>query len=91
VNRASSRISRGTTFDEVDFTANFPHHHHHHNNVTQPHAQEFGVEKPRKISETALFQPLVMQFTVIVEVSSIVVGCIGPVMSIWSCYSYVLF
>lgn len=80
MNRAASRISRGTTFDEADFAAHLPPHlqtHHHHN-----HPRDHGhghpgpipesvpeKQKLRKASDTAFFQPLQMTFSVTVDVS----------------------
>jgi len=64
VNRTSSRISRGTTFDEADFAAHLP-----------IHIPEVVAEKQKKPPETSLFQPLVMQFTILAEVGSYHLAC----------------
>lgn len=57
MNRTSSRISRGTTFDEADFAAHLP--------VNVP---DVAPDKLKKPVEASLFQPLVMQFTILAEV-----------------------
>jgi len=62
VNRTTSRISRGTTFDEMDFAAHLPHLPSHTVPPVIP-------EKSKKPDDNAFFQPLVMQFTVLVDVS----------------------
>lgn len=62
VNRASSRISRGTTFDETDFAA-------HLSFLSQHPVQETHAEKKPITSESAFFQPLVVQFNILLEVS----------------------
>ena len=64
VNRTASRISRGTTFDEFDFAAHLPH-------LPQHTVPEVIPEKQKKPIDNAFFQPLVMQFTVLVDVSLI--------------------
>ena len=60
MNRTSSRISRGTTFDEADFAAHIP-----------VHVPEVISEKQKKPTEASLFQPLVMQFNILAEVRNI--------------------
>ncbi|CAL8120556.1 unnamed protein product [Orchesella dallaii] len=68
VNRTASRISRGTTFDEVDFAAHLSHQ------VDTAHAvnqQQQTTATQRKASDSTFFQPLQMQFTIVLQSLSI--------------------
>lgn len=73
-NRTASRISRGTTFDEVDFAAHLGHQvdsamHGQHHNPSQLHTGTGAVQ--RKASDSTFFQPLQMQFTIVLQSLSI--------------------
>ena len=62
VTRTSSRISRGTTADEVEFIAR---HSPRHLGCTIQ-APQTGPHKQQQ--ESSLLQPLVMQFSIILQV-----------------------
>ena len=62
VTRTSSRISRGTTADEVEFIAR--HSPRHLGSSIQ--APQTGLHKQQQ--ESSLLQPLVMQFSIILQV-----------------------
>jgi hypothetical protein len=61
VTRTSSRISRGTTAEEGDFIAQHSPRHFH-----SMQAPQSGLQKQQQ--ESSLLQPLVMQFSVILQV-----------------------
>ncbi|CAG2061929.1 unnamed protein product, partial [Timema podura] len=58
--RTSSRISRGTTADEVDFVVQ-----HSPRNVHSSQTHTYGISKPQ--DESNLLHPLVMQFSIILQ------------------------
>jgi hypothetical protein len=61
VTRTSSRISRGTTADEGDFVAQHSPRHVH-----SMQAPQSGLHKQQQ--ESGLLQPLVMQFSIMLQV-----------------------
>lgn len=66
VTRTSSRLSKGQQLDEEQAQANSPSNHHHKNIPFVSSA----LQRPN-LQEQGLLQPLVMQFTVILQSLSI--------------------
>nr|CAD7425599.1 unnamed protein product [Timema monikensis] len=62
--RTSSRISRGTTADEVDFVVQ-----HSPRNVHSSQTHTYGISQPQ--DESNLLHPLIMQFSIILQSLSI--------------------
>lgn len=72
VNRTASRISRGTTFDEVDFAAHLSHQMGDTHPSMHPHNAAAATNtQQRKASDSTFFQPLQMQFTIVLQSLSI--------------------
>jgi hypothetical protein len=70
VTRTASRISRGTTADEVEFIARHSPRHL----GCSIHAPQTGLHKQQQ--ESSLLQPLVMQFNIMLQVCICVCVCV---------------